>query len=74
MAAPEVLLQRPASLQALLQLLSHPDPESPIPYAVLSLLQCLVSRLKQRLLLSCDGSLQRSHELPQGTLQLPTKA
>lgn len=75
MAAPEVLLQRPASLQTLLQLLSHPDPESPIPYAVLSLLQCLVSRLKQRLLLSCASNLQCGHhELPQGMLRSPSNA
>ncbi|KAK9841144.1 hypothetical protein WJX74_000690 [Apatococcus lobatus] len=66
MAAPEVLLQRPAGLQALLHLLDHPDPQSLIPYAVLRLLQSLVNRFKQRLLLKCDGSFQSGPELLQG--------
>ena len=57
MMAPEVLLQRPASLQGLLQLLECPDPTSAIPYAVLHLLQCLTCRLKQALYLASDTDL-----------------
>lgn len=56
----EILLQRPACLQALLQLLLNADPEcESIPFAVLRLLQSLASQLKQMILLSYDAGLQQ---------------
>ena len=56
----EILLQRPACLQALLQLLLNADPEcESIPFAVLRLLQSLASQLKQIILLSHDAGLQQ---------------
>ncbi len=55
MKDPTLLLQRPASLQGLLNLLQNADPQTDVPYGVLHLLQCLVGRLTQALHLASDS-------------------